>query len=103
MHTEWSYDNVEGPKYPAFPRLPRNLRRVEASFIPDSNPTSEILEVSSLHKGDEELERHVVREVGRKRGKRNGEEGVWVEREYNILAVLERKPLFVFGGEGKAR
>lgn len=88
--------------YPAFPRLPKWTTRVEESFIPDSNPSAEILEVNTLHKGDQEMSRTVLREVEKRRGRRDGEEGYWVSREYKILAVPERKTLFVFGGEGKA-
>ena len=106
MTIEWSYDNVEGPTYPIIPRLPQRTRRIEASFIPDSNPSTEILEVSTIHKDDQEIERELLREIERKRGRRggkDGEDGWWVEREYSILSVPKRKVLFVFGGEGKAR
>lgn len=107
----WTYDNVAGPKYEAAPRLPKWTRRVEAVFVSDAAYASSSdlaeaeakghIEVSPLNKGDYEIERRVVREVSRKRGRFEGSEGWWLDREFEILAVPERKTLFVFGGEGK--
>ena len=72
-------------------------------FVPDAKAPGEEdhLEVSMLHRGDEELERQELREVSRKRGRRDGVEGWWVEKEFRVLAIPECKTLFTFGGEGK--
>lgn len=117
----WSYDNVAEPTYAAMPSVPVWQRRFEEVFIPDdfvpvpaaspsstststSTSTSDAkgyayahLEVSELHRRDTEVERREVREVGRRRGEHDGRAGVWVEKEWEVLAVPERKRLFLFG------
>ena len=100
----WSYDNVEGPKYDAVPRMPRKTRRVEERFVPDVSVPGEkeYIEISALYKGDVELERKVLREVSKKRGEHLGRAGYWVETEFEVIALPERKTLFTFGGEGRA-
>lgn len=86
------------------PSVPVWQRRFEEVFIPDDFvPASEKatayahLEVSELHRRDEEVERREVREMGRRRGEHDGRPGVWVEKEWEVLAVPERKRLFLFG------
>lgn len=103
----WSYDNLAEPTYAAMPSVPVWQRRFEEVFIPDDfvptpSSTSDAkgyahLEVSELHRRDEEVERREVREMGRRRGEHDGRPGVWVEKEWEVLAVPERKRLFLFG------
>jgi hypothetical protein len=88
------------------PRIPVFTRRLEEVFIPD--PTSadewveERIERGTLYEDDTELSRTCVRELGRRRGGRMGVEGWWVAKEWEVVAIPDRKVLFLFGGEGKA-
>ena len=84
--------------------MPRRSRRVEGVFVPDNALPGEekYIDISALHKGDVELERRVIGEVSRKRGKHAGREGWWVDTDFEVVALPERKTLFTFGGEGMA-
>ncbi|KAI5118429.1 hypothetical protein M0805_009707 [Coniferiporia weirii] len=120
----WSYDNVEGPVYDAMPPMPIKQIRFEEVFVPDaptpapiqictSEPSTsadmasamakdEHIAVSTLHGGDVELSRRALREVGRRRGEHDGRPGWWIEKEWEVTVIPERKRLFLFGS-GKGR
>ena len=67
----------------------------------DFTPTTEnpytYLDISELHKRDEVLSRRELREVQRRRGEHDGQQGFWVEKEWEVVAIPERKRLFLFG------
>ena len=119
----WSYDNIEGPQYDTMPALPVKQTRYEEVFIPDdyepaavSDPTLSAtsaiscdekkpcpfyIEVMTIHSRDQEVSRREIREVGRRRGSHAGKDGTWIEKEWEVLAIPERKRLFLFGGTRK--
>ena len=98
----WSYDNTNGLTYPVMPAVPTTQMRFEEVFVPDNfTPTAEkpytYLDISELHKRDEVLSRRELREVQRRRGEHDGQQGFWVEKEWEVVAIPERKRLFLFG------
>ncbi|KAH8113689.1 hypothetical protein DFH11DRAFT_1773660 [Phellopilus nigrolimitatus] len=128
----WTYDNVEGPIYDAMPAVPIKQTRYEEIFFPDPLPatstslptslptastsaaqesTQEVsadekpyIETSALHARDIELSRRAIREVGSRRGEHRGRAGVWVEKEWEVTVIPERKKLFLFGsGTGRTQ
>ncbi|KAH8114033.1 hypothetical protein DFH11DRAFT_1509323 [Phellopilus nigrolimitatus] len=128
----WTYDNVEGPVYDVMPAVPIKQTRYEEIFFPDplpatstSLPTSlptaststaqestqeasaeekPYIEISALHARDIELARRAIREVGSRRGEHRGRAGVWVEKEWEVTVIPERKKLFLFGsGTGRTQ
>ncbi|KAH8108937.1 hypothetical protein DFH11DRAFT_1516175 [Phellopilus nigrolimitatus] len=128
----WTYENVEGPLYDAMPAVPIKQTRYEEIFFPDPLPaistslrtslstasTSAVqestqessadekpyIETSALHARDIELARRAIREVGSRRGEHRGRTGLWVEKEWEVTAIPERKKLFLFGsGTGRTQ
>lgn len=95
----WSYDKLDGPKYYAMPPRIIEETRKEEVFIPDADKSKEQLIVNPLHVHDEELSRKEVKVTGRRRGAHNGMEGEFVEKEWIIKAIPERKKLFLFAGK----
>lgn len=99
----WSYENLDGPKYETMPPVPILQRRFEDVFIPDDPPADptkrEQLIISPLHVRDEELSRREVKVVWSRRGVHEGVPGVFVEKEWEVRAIPERKRLFLFAGK----
>ncbi|EJD07084.1 uncharacterized protein FOMMEDRAFT_17580 [Fomitiporia mediterranea MF3/22] len=98
--SSWSYEN-SGPVYDAMPAIPVKQTRYEEAFVPDEpspEGEEEYIERSALHARDIELSRRAVCEVKRRRGERNGKAGWWVEKEWEVTVIPERKRLFLFGG-----
>lgn len=121
----WSYDNLNSPTYEPMPAVPITQIRLEEVFIPDPPSSSQgitdprppltaahtYVDISPLHVHDTELARRPLRVIGARRGTHEGVEGWWVEKEWEVLAIPERKRLFLFGsglaskraGSGHAR
>ncbi|KAH8104372.1 hypothetical protein DFH11DRAFT_1761044 [Phellopilus nigrolimitatus] len=128
----WTYENVKGPLYDAMPAVPIKQTRYEEIFFPDPLPaistslrtslstaststaqesTQEAsaeekpyIEISALHARDIELARRAIREVGSRRGEHRNRAGVWVEKEWEVTVIPERKKLFLFGsGTGRTQ
>ena len=100
----WSYEN-SGPVYDAMPPVPVKQRRYEEVFVPDVAPAESegtYIQRSALHARDIELSRNAIREVGRRRGEHKGRSGWWVEKEWEVTVIPERKRLFLFGGSKPA-
>jgi uncharacterized lipoprotein YddW (UPF0748 family) len=101
------------------PPVPIHQRRFEDIFIPDPLPSQstaqpttqstststqttepkQILIINPLNVRDHEISRREVREVMRRRGVYEGKEGWFVEKEWDVVAVPERKRLFLFAGK----
>ncbi|KAH8105681.1 hypothetical protein DFH11DRAFT_1833904 [Phellopilus nigrolimitatus] len=128
----WTYDNVERPVYDAMPAVPIKQTRYKEIFFPDplpatstSLPTSlptaststaqestqeasaeekPYIETSALHARDIELACRAIREVGSRRGEHRGRTGLWVEKEWEVTVIPERKKFFLFGsGTGRTQ
>ncbi|OCB88158.1 hypothetical protein A7U60_g4675 [Sanghuangporus baumii] len=108
--TAWNYD-TRGPLFDAVPPLPETRIRFEEFFVPDPLPSEDppattfenehvgcYIKISTLHKRDNELSRRPIRELGRRRGQHEGRTGWWIEKEWEVRAIPERKKLFLFGG-----
>lgn len=117
----WSYNNLDSPTYEPMPAVPITQIRLEEVFIPDppqSTSTSDTyfpatsalpdprppvtaphtyVDISPLHVHDTELARRPLRVIGARRGTHEGVEGWWIEKEWEVLAIPERKRLFLFG------
>ena len=108
-----SYD---GPLY-SIPNVPVRQRRREEVFVPDEPefddafvsssapatsstgaavniPKGEFLAVSELHTRDVETSRRAIRELSRRRGEHEGRAGWWIEKEWEVTCMPERKKLF---------
>ena len=98
------------------PAVPMKQIRLEEVFIPDPpscyldhdhlqgiphRPSStsiySFLDISALHVHDTEISRRELRDIGARRGTHGGEPGWWVEKEWEVVAIPERKRLFLFG------
>ncbi|KAH8115835.1 hypothetical protein DFH11DRAFT_1830913 [Phellopilus nigrolimitatus] len=128
----WTYDNVERPVYDAVPAVPIKRTRYKEIFfldplpatstsLPTSLPTASTstaqestqeasaeekpyIETSALHARDIELACRAIREVGSRRGEHRGRTGLWVEKEWEVSVIPERKKLFLFGsGTGRTQ
>lgn len=114
---DWSYENIDGPTYDTMPAVPILQRRFEDMFIPRPVPSSssalpnsaELTEpfrlsiaIDSLHTRDVEYSRLFIREVARRSGVHEGCEGTWIEMEWEVYAIPERKRLFLFASGREA-
>ena len=113
----WSYENLDGPKYETMPPVPVLQRRLEEVFIADADPTNpsnpdaptstptsappkEELIIHPFHVHDVEISRVETKsEVSRRRGVHEGRSGWFVEKEWAVTAIPERKRLFLFAGK----
>lgn len=95
------------------PPLPETQLRFEEVFIPDplsgeqppattfeNEHIGRYIKLDSLHIHDKELSRRPLREVNRRYGVHDGRQGTWVEKEWEVRAIPERKRLFIFNGSG---
>ena len=99
------------PTYEPMPAIPMKQIRLEEVFIPDpplcsqqetpyrpsSSSAYSFLEISPLHVHDAEISRRELRDIGTRRGTHEGQPGWWVEKEWEVVAIPERKRLFLFG------